>query len=69
MKGLTDSKLTLVFVEGKNQKIHVNKKPGSTAANTTVIKREKWIHVIKVTEVTVNLLAKLAAAASTLLCQ
>ena len=41
MKGLTNSKLMLVFVEGKNQKIHINKKPRSRAANTTVIKREK----------------------------
>ena len=67
-KGLTDSKFMLVFVEGKNQKIHINKKPRSRAANFTVIKREKWIHVITVTEVTVNLLAKPAPAESTLLC-
>ena len=26
MKGLTDSKFMLVFVEGENQKIHINRK-------------------------------------------
>ena len=69
MKGLTNSKLMLVFVEGKNQKIHIDKKPRSRETNITVIKRQKWIPIIKVTEVTVNLLAKLAPAESTLLCK
>jgi len=66
MKGLTNSKLMLVFVEGKNQKIRINKKPRSRATNITAIKREKWIHAIKLTDVTVNLPAKLAPAVSTL---
>ena len=71
MKGLTNTKLMLVFVNEKNStyKALGGQKPRSRATNITVIKREKWICVIKVTEETVNLLAKLAAAASTLFCQ